>query len=178
MTIHSPALSMNTEPTANDAKTKSRILLTTSLVCSPIVLDSNIVAVSLPAIGQSLSASFTDIEWVVSSYLLIYASLLQGYFLFQPGASPPCMALIDGNTAGWSSPSVIGRFAGALVLFVAFWIAETRQERPMIDFSLFENRTFLGSVAAMVGYGAAAQVMVFYLPLFLQMACGFDAKRA
>jgi hypothetical protein len=28
------------------------------------MLDPNIVAVSLPAIGRSLGASFTDIEWV------------------------------------------------------------------------------------------------------------------
>jgi EmrB/QacA subfamily drug resistance transporter len=305
---------MNTEPTANDARVKFRILLTTSLVSSLIVLDTNIVAVSLPAIGQSLGASFTDIEWVVSSYLLSYASLLmgagayadlrgrknvmaiglalfaissglcgtatsslmlntaralqgcggallltaalaiisntftgdertrafaiwgaclgialtsgpiiggyitnalgwrwiffvnvpacvallfatfavipesrdprakrldfKGIFFFSPALLLLVWALIDGNTAGWSSPTVIGRFAGALVLFVAFWIVETRQERPMIDFGLFENRTFLGSVFAMVGYGAAAQVMVFYLPLFLQNAYGFDATRA
>src|SRR5580693_7357762 len=44
---------MNPEPTANDARAKFRILLTTSLVSSLIVLDTNIVAVSLPAIGQS-----------------------------------------------------------------------------------------------------------------------------
>ena len=54
------------------------ILLTSSLVSSLIMLDSNIVAVSLPAIGESLGASFTDIEWVVSAYLLSYASLLMG----------------------------------------------------------------------------------------------------
>jgi len=69
---------MNTEPTANDARVKLRILLTMSLVSSLIVLDTNIVAVSLPAIGQSLGASFRDIEWVVSAYLLSYASLLMG----------------------------------------------------------------------------------------------------
>jgi Na+/melibiose symporter-like transporter len=48
----------------------------------------------------------------------------------------------------------------------------------MIDFGLFENPTFLGSVFAMVGYGAAAQVMVVYLPLFLQNAYGFDPTQA
>ena len=305
---------MNTEPTANDARVKFRILLITSLVSSLIVLDTNIVAVSLPAIGQSLGASFTDIEWIVSAYLLSYASLLMGagayadlrgrrkamaiglalfavssglcgtatsslmlntaralqggggallltaalaiisssftgeertrafaiwgaclgialtsgpiiggyityvlgwrwiFFVnvpacvallfatfavipesrdprakrldfkgilsFSPALVLLVWALIDGNTAGWSSPSVIGRFAGALALFVAFLIMETRQDRPMIDFSLFESRTFLGSVFAMLGYGAAAQVMVFYLPLFLQNAYGFDARRA
>ena len=52
------------------------ILLTSSLVSSLIMLDSNIVAVSLPAIGRSLGASFTDIQWVISAYVLTYASLL------------------------------------------------------------------------------------------------------
>jgi MFS family permease len=40
------------------------------------MLDSNIVAVSLPTIVRSLSASFTDIQWVTSAYLLTYAALL------------------------------------------------------------------------------------------------------
>src|SRR5580693_3787379 len=52
------------------------ILLTASLVSSLIMLDSNIVAVSLPAIGRSLGASFTDEQWVISAYVLTYASLL------------------------------------------------------------------------------------------------------
>lgn len=53
-----------------------RILLTASMVSSLIMLDSNIVAVSLPAIGQSLKANFTDIQWVISAYVLTYAALL------------------------------------------------------------------------------------------------------
>lgn len=55
---------------------KFTVLLTASLVSSLIMLDSNIVAVSLPAIGRSLSASFTDIQWVISAYVLTYAALL------------------------------------------------------------------------------------------------------
>jgi hypothetical protein len=42
------------------------------------MLDSNIVAVSLPSIGRSLGASFSDIEWVVSAYLISDVSLLMG----------------------------------------------------------------------------------------------------
>src|SRR6201999_1626448 len=62
----------------NQAAVPSRfwILLASSLVSSLIMLDSNIVAVSLPAIGRSLGASFTDIQWVISAYVLTYASLL------------------------------------------------------------------------------------------------------
>jgi hypothetical protein len=40
------------------------VLVTTSLVSSLTMLDSNIMAASLPAIGRSLGASFTDIQWV------------------------------------------------------------------------------------------------------------------
>ena len=43
------------------------ILLTASLVSSLIMLDSNIVAVSLPAIAQSLQARFADVEWVIGA---------------------------------------------------------------------------------------------------------------
>jgi hypothetical protein len=61
-----------------EAKVPSKfwVLLTASLVSSLIMLDSNIVAVSLPAIGRSLGASFTDVQWVISAYILTYASLL------------------------------------------------------------------------------------------------------
>lgn len=51
-------------------------LLTASSVCALIILDTNIVAVSLPSIARDLSGSFADIEWVVSAYLLAFAALL------------------------------------------------------------------------------------------------------
>ncbi|MGE7993450.1 MFS transporter [Pseudomonas sp. NPDC089554] len=51
-------------------------LLTASSVCALIILDTNIVAVSLPSIARDLSGSFADIEWVVSAYLLAFAASL------------------------------------------------------------------------------------------------------
>ncbi|OOW00626.1 MFS transporter [Pseudomonas sp. MF4836] len=51
-------------------------LLTASGVCSLIVLDTNIVAVTLPSIARDLGANFVDIEWVVSAYMLAFAALL------------------------------------------------------------------------------------------------------
>ena len=62
-----------------DAREKRfAVLLTASLVSSLIMLDSNVVAVALPAIGRSLQASFGDIQWVLSAYILTYAALLLG----------------------------------------------------------------------------------------------------
>jgi EmrB/QacA subfamily drug resistance transporter len=52
------------------------MLLTASIGCAMTVLDTNIVAIVLPTIARDLGASFADIEWVISSYVLCFASLL------------------------------------------------------------------------------------------------------
>ena len=44
----------------------------------------------------------------------------------------------------------------------------------MVEFGIFRRRTFLGAVLAMIGYGASAQVMIFFLPLYLENAYGFE----
>ena len=49
---------------------RALVLLCASGVSFMIMLDSNIVAVSLPSIARNLNATFADIEWVVSAYVL------------------------------------------------------------------------------------------------------------
>lgn len=282
------------------------ILLTASLVCSLIMLDSNVVAVSLPAIAHSLNATFADIEWVVSAYVLTFSALLMaagsyadhhgrkrailiglaiftaasvlcglatsalmldlaravqgvgasllltaaiailshvftgaerarafafwgaclgiaitsgpivggvvtdtigwrwiflmnlpigagimlaawrvlpesadhestrldipGIATFSTGLFLLTWALIDGNSLGWGSWQVLWRLGVAALLFLAFVAVELSQPRPMVDLGLFRRRDFLGAVFAMLGYAGGAQVMIFYLPLFLQSA--------
>ena len=48
---------------------RARVLLCASGVSFMIMLDSNIVAVSLPSIARDLNATFADVEWVVSAYI-------------------------------------------------------------------------------------------------------------
>src|SRR5215469_13314361 len=55
---------------------RARVLTYASGVSFMIMLDSNIVAVSLPAIARDLNAAFADIERVVSAYVLTFAALL------------------------------------------------------------------------------------------------------
>ena len=40
------------------------------------VLDTNVVAVVLPTIARDLGASFAEVQWVVSTYVLCFAALL------------------------------------------------------------------------------------------------------
>jgi Na+/melibiose symporter-like transporter len=52
------------------------------------------------------------------------------------------------------------------------------QMRPMVDFSLFRRRTFLGASVAILGFASSAQVLMTYLPLYLQNAFGLGAVAA
>jgi EmrB/QacA subfamily drug resistance transporter len=52
------------------------VLLSASTGCAMTVLDTNIVAIVLPSIARDLGASFDDVEWVISTYVLCFASLL------------------------------------------------------------------------------------------------------
>ena len=291
-----------------------RVLLCASGMCFMIMLDSNIVAVSLPSIARDLGAAFSDIEWVVSAYVLTFAALLMpsgaladrygrrrvalvglsvftlssllcglapsafflnlaralqgvgaalqlsaalavlshefrgpdrarafgfwgtvigvavalgplvggvitssfgwrwaflvnvpigvilvalaiiavdesrdpdavrldlaGMVLFGGGLSCLVWALIDGNAAGWSSRPILWKLAAAVVALMLFVVAERVQTRPMVDFSLFRRRTFLGASVAMLGFASSAQVMMTYLPLYLQNAFDLGAAAA
>src|ERR1700744_6044696 len=55
---------------------KARMLLCAAGTSFLIMLDANIVAVSLPSIARDLHGQFTDVEWVVSAYILPFAALL------------------------------------------------------------------------------------------------------
>ncbi|WP_429300703.1 MFS transporter [Paraburkholderia sp. GAS199] len=83
-------------------------------------------------------------------------------------------AMINGNAAGWSSNATLiklGVAAGLACLFIA---AEILQKRPMVDLNFFRKRTFLGSCVAMLGFASSAQVMMTYLPLYLQNVFGYS----
>jgi EmrB/QacA subfamily drug resistance transporter len=290
------------------------VLLTASAGCTLTVLDTNIVAIVLPAIARDLGASFADVEWVISTYVLCFASLLlpagaiadrfgrqrvflvgigafalasllcglatsasylyfaralQGVgaaFLLAPALAiightfhgdternrawaiwggmmgltmvlapviggliayalgwrwafninvPICLALgaaalfvgeskddaarrldpagilffsaamfgltwglINGQAYGWTSTSAVAGFGAGACSFVAFVVAESVQERPMLDLKLFRIPRFVGAAWAMFAYAACAQVMASLLPLFLQNGLGHSALEA
>jgi MFS family permease len=65
------------QPARHSSKARAFwVLLCTSVPSFMLQLDANIVSVSLPSIARSLNASFAGIEWVVSAYMLSFASLL------------------------------------------------------------------------------------------------------
>ena len=71
-----PAASLAAVPQAGVARPPLAILLTASVGCAMTVLDANIVAIILPTVARRLGADFADVEWVISTYVLCFASLL------------------------------------------------------------------------------------------------------
>jgi EmrB/QacA subfamily drug resistance transporter len=82
-------------------------------------------------------------------------------------------ALIEGNRIGWTNPWILASFGASVVLLAAFVAVESAQTRPMVDLRVVARRTFVGAAFGTVGYGTAAQVMIFLLPLVLQEQFGF-----
>jgi EmrB/QacA subfamily drug resistance transporter len=97
-----------------------------------------------------------------------------GIATFTSGLFLVTWSVIDGNSVGWFSAPILWRLLGGIALLVLFVVVELRQERPMLDLAIFRSRHFIGTVFAMVGYAVGAQVMIFYLPLYLQNAFGFS----
>src|SRR4051795_4989420 len=84
------------------------------------------------------------------------------------------LALIRGNTEGWSSTTIVAELAGAVVLFALFLVAELRQERPMFDLTLFRKPTFGGVSLAAFTLSASLFAMFLYITLYLQNILGYS----
>jgi EmrB/QacA subfamily drug resistance transporter len=83
--------------------------------------------------------------------------------------------LIETNNRGWTSALVLSMFALAAVALTAFVLLELHQRVPMLDLSLFRNRTFAGANTAMLLVGLAMFGIFFFNSLFLQNILGYGA---
>jgi EmrB/QacA subfamily drug resistance transporter len=87
-------------------------------------------------------------------------------------------ALIEANTYGWTSPRIVVAFAIAAVSIVAFVLLELHQRLPMLDLSLFRNRTFSGANSVMLLVGLAMFGVFFYISLYMQQILGYSPTQS
>jgi EmrB/QacA subfamily drug resistance transporter len=83
--------------------------------------------------------------------------------------------LIEANTYGWTSSRILGAFAVAVGMLVAFALLETRQRLPMLDLSLFRNGTFAGANLAVLLVALAMFGVFFFVSLYMQGVLGYSA---
>jgi EmrB/QacA subfamily drug resistance transporter len=103
---------------------------------------------------------------------------VMGSLLFGGSLALGIWALIGTQTDGWDSFPTIARFTGCTGLLIAFVTLEKNRAHAMIDLSLFRQARFVAAVLSMFGYAACAQVMMTFLPLYLQNAFGWPAVSA
>jgi len=87
-------------------------------------------------------------------------------------------ALIRGNDDGWSSPLIIGLFVEAAVCLAGFVAVELLTPSPMLQLSLFRNRSFLGVSFAGFAVTASAVTLVIFITLWLQSILGYSPLAA
>ena len=91
-----------------------------------------------------------------------------GVVLSGVGIGALVLGLVEGNSWGWGSASVLGLFALSAVALVGFVIAERRVRVPMLDFSYFRSVQFLGAnlVAFVVSFAMFG--MFLFIALYMQ----------
>ncbi|MBV9495430.1 MAG: MFS transporter [Acidobacteria bacterium] len=92
---------------------------------------------------------------------------LLGATLFTAGLVTLLVALNQGHAWGWQTPLTIGILVLAVVLLGTFFNVERRRSQPMLDLSLFDDRTFSASTfSALLNYICVYSVL-FVLPFLL-----------
>jgi EmrB/QacA subfamily drug resistance transporter len=84
------------------------------------------------------------------------------------GLTALVLALVEGNTWHWGSAAVISLLAVAAIALPAFVMVERRVAAPMVNFTFFRTRTYVGAnvVAFLISFAMFAQF--FFLTLYLQ----------
>jgi EmrB/QacA subfamily drug resistance transporter len=88
------------------------------------------------------------------------------------------LALDRGSTWGWLSVPTLGLLAVAVVFLAGFLAIERRASDPMLDLSLFANRTFSASTAAAALNYVAIYTVVFLMPFYLESGRGLAVDKA
>ncbi|HET8651251.1 MAG TPA: MFS transporter [Gaiellaceae bacterium] len=86
--------------------------------------------------------------------------------------------LIEANTYGWTSGRIVGAFVVSAVMLVTFVLLERHQRLPMLDLSLFRNRTFAGANLAVLLVALAMFGVFFFVSLYMQGILGYSAVEA
>ena len=94
------------------------------------------------------------------------------------GLTALVLALVEGNSWGWGSTRLIALLAVAVIGLVSFVLIELHVKAPMVNFSFFSSRTFLGSnlVGFFVSFAMLAQF--FFLALYMQNILGYSPLQA
>ncbi|HEU4970733.1 MAG TPA: MFS transporter [Gaiellaceae bacterium] len=98
---------------------------------------------------------------------------VQGLVTFSLALFLVVFGILRGNALGWTSGVIVVSLVGGVLLLVLFVLLEVRQERPMLDVTLFRQRAFVGVSVATFCIAAGMFAMFPYLSIYLQDILGY-----
>ena len=84
------------------------------------------------------------------------------------------LALIEGNSHGWTSTLIVSLLVAAVVLLGLFIASQARPGLTMIDLSLFRRPAFDGAQTTAFAISSSMFAMFLYLTLYLQNVLGLS----
>jgi EmrB/QacA subfamily drug resistance transporter len=123
------------------------------------------VFLTLSQVSESRDPNATGVDWI-------------GLLTFSGSLFLLVFALIQGNEKGWGSTRILAFLISSAVLFVLFLIAEHRQQRPMLDLTLFRRPAFAGASIVAFAVSASMFSMFLYLTLYIQDVLRYDPLQA
>jgi EmrB/QacA subfamily drug resistance transporter len=98
-----------------------------------------------------------------------------GTLLMTPFLVLMMLGLTEGNSLGWSSPTILGMFAAAVLLLMGFIFRELSFRSPLVDMRLFRIPVFsIGNFTGLLSYLAMFGVL-FLVPFFLERVLTYNS---
>jgi EmrB/QacA subfamily drug resistance transporter len=123
------------------------------------------VALTLSKVKESKDPDARGVDWL-------------GLITFSGSLFLLVFALVQGNEKGWGSTEIVGFLIASVVLLVLFVVAEARQQRPMLDLSLFRRPAFAGASIVAFAISSSMFAMFLYLTLYIQDVLGYGPLAA
>jgi EmrB/QacA subfamily drug resistance transporter len=103
---------------------------------------------------------------------------LPGLALVSAGLFGIVWGLVNGNSDGWSSASIVGALTAGALLVAAFVAWELRAAEPMLPMRFFKNRAFAAANGASLFMYFGMFGSIFLLTQFFQTAQGYSPLAA
>ncbi len=98
-----------------------------------------------------------------------------GQVLFIVGIGGLTYALIQGPSAGWASPEILGLLVGSAVVAVVFVLAELRAGDPMMDVRFFADSVYTAAIVTIFGVLFGVYGMFLVVTQYFQNVQGYSA---
>jgi EmrB/QacA subfamily drug resistance transporter len=158
----------------------------------------SMLALSLGPLVGGLFTEYADWRWVFWVNLPVAAATIAmvlwtrppgqvergqrldwaGLATLVPGLAAVVLALMQSNTWGWGSASVLVLLGGGLLLLVVFVLIERRQRSPLVELGLFASRNFRGDSLVLFCVQFSLIALTVFGAIYVQDMLGFSPVEA